>query len=185
MEMISTSRASRYARAFLEAVRHQEGDASLDTHVRNIQAFAAVLSESPALQKALNSRWISAPQRRAVIDALCSRLEAGPFTRNLLFILSDRHLMRSLSVIVSRIDELSDEMRGIELVRVTTSRQLGEPEMQLLRTQIVFQRRSAVRLVHTVDASVLGGIRMQIGTTVWDDTIKQRLTTLLATLTAA
>lgn len=185
MEIMSSSRASRYGRAFLGAVRHQEGDASLETHVKNLRGFAAVLSASSELQKALNSRWVTAPERRSVIASLCDRLETGSFTRNLLFILSDRYLMRSLSIIVDSIDALSDEMRHVERVQITTSRQLAETQMQLLRTQIASQRGSTVRLIHTVDPSVLGGIRMQIGSKVWDDTVKQRLATLLATLTAA
>jgi len=33
-------------------------------------------------------------------------------------------------------------------------------------------RRSKVTIIPTVDVSVLGGLRMQIGSTVWDDTLR-------------
>jgi hypothetical protein len=33
-------------------------------------------------------------------------------------------------------------------------------------------RRSKVTIILTVDVSVLGGLRMQIGSTVWDDTLR-------------
>ena len=42
----------------------------------------------------------------------------------------------------------------------------------LYRMPVEAYRRSKVTIIPTVDLSVLGGLRMQIGSTVWDDTLR-------------
>src|SRR5690349_17249359 len=100
MMLIQPSRISRYARAFIGAVVDADGEAPIDLRTANLRAFAEVWLESAELQKALRSPSIPAAERRAVIASLCSRLAIDKQTRNLLFILSDRHLLQNYPAIV-------------------------------------------------------------------------------------
>jgi F-type H+-transporting ATPase subunit delta len=180
--LISSSRISRYARAFVSAVLNSGGDEALDRQIAENRAFATVWLESAELQKALGSPAVPSSERRAVIAQLCTRLKIGAQTRNLLFVLSDRHLLHNYPAIVDLIEVLYEKRMGIERVQVTSSRELEKEEGDALKGQIEFYRKSKTKLTYTVDPSVLGGIRMQIGSTVWDDTIKARLDEVLKIL---
>jgi F-type H+-transporting ATPase subunit delta len=179
---IGSFRISRYARAFVGAVLDVGGEEALAGKIEESRTFAKVWLESAALQKALDSSAVPASERRAVIAQLCTRLEIGEQTRNLLFILSDRYLLHDYPAIVDSIAVLREERLGIERVHITSSRELKTEERENLKTQIESYRKSKIELTYTIDQSVLGGVRMQIGSTVLDDTIKGRLDDLLKTL---
>lgn len=180
--LISPIRISRFAHAFIGAVLNTSGEGALDWEVSQSRSFALLWLESEELQKALCSPAVSALQRRAVIAQLCTRLKLGIQARNLLFILSDRYLLQNYPAIIDRVEVLCEERLGIERVQITSSRALEEEERESLKKQIQVHRNSKVKLMTIVDRTVLGGIRMQIGSTVWDDTIKRRLQELLKEL---
>lgn len=180
--LISSSRISRYARAFISAVLNTGGEEILDRQIAENRTFATVWLESAELQKALSSPAVPASERRAVIAQLCTRLKIGLQTRNLLFVLSDRHLLHNYPAVVDFIEVLCEKRLGIERVQITSSRKLEKEEGDALKAQIESYRKSRIKLTYTVDPSILGGIRMQIGSTVWDDTLKGRLDELLKIL---
>lgn len=180
--LISPARISKFAHAFIGAVLNTSGEVSLDWEVSKSRAFAQLWLESEELQKALCSPAIPALQRRAVIAQLCTRMELGIQARNLLFILSDRYLLQNYPAIIDRVEVLCEEHLGIERVQVTSSRALEEKECESLKSLIELHRKSKITLMNIVDRTVLGGIRMQIGSTVWDDTIKRRLADVLKVL---
>ena len=159
-----------------------DGEASIDLRTGNLRAFAEVWLESAELQKALRSPSIPAAERRAVIASLCSRFAIDKQTRNLLFILSDRHLLQNYPAIVDAVAVLCEQRRGIERVHITSSRELDADEREGLKAQIEVHEHSKIKMKYTIDPSLLGGIRMQIGSTVWDGSVKRRLDDLLKVL---
>jgi F-type H+-transporting ATPase subunit delta len=180
--LVQPSRISRYAHAFIGAVVDADGEASIDLRTANLRAFAEVWLESAELQKALRSPSIPASERRAVIARICNRMAIDKQTRNLLFILSDRHLLHNYPVIVDAVAVFCEQRRGIERAHITSSRELDADERVGLKAQIEAHEHSKIKMKYTVDPSLLGGIRMQIGSTVWDGSIKRRLDDLLKVL---
>ena len=103
-------------------------------------------------------------------------------TRNLLFILSDRYLLSNYPAIVNAIEVFWEERRGIERAHITSSRQLEAGEREKLRVKIEAHENSKIKMTYAVEPIVLGGIRVQIGSTVWDGTVRKRLDDLLRIL---
>jgi|SRR5882672_5413854 len=182
MMLIQPFRISRYAQAFVSAVLDVGGEAAVDGRIANLRAFAEVWLESVELQKALNSPAVPASERHAVIVRLCNRMNIDEQTRNLLFILSDRYLLDSYPAIVDAIEVFCEERQGIERAHITSSRELEADERENLRAQIETSENSKIKMTYAVEPSLLGGIRMQIGSTVWDGTVRRRLDDLLRIL---
>jgi F-type H+-transporting ATPase subunit delta len=174
MTPIGSFRISRYAQAFVDAVLAVGGEAVI-ARIANLRAFAEVWLESDELRKALNSPAVHASERRAVIAGLCQRMEICEQTRNLVFILSDRYLLSNYPAIVDAIEVLCEGRQGIERAHITSSRELEADERENLRVRIEARENSKIIMTYAVEPSMLGGLRVQIGSTVWDGTVKRRL----------
>lgn len=182
MTLIGSFRISRYAQAFVDAVLAVGGEAVIDARIANLRAFVELWLKSDELRKALNSPAVHASERRAVIACLCQRMEICEQTRNLLFILSDRYLLSNYPAIVDAIEVLCEGRQGIERAHITSSRELKADERENLRVRIEARENAKIIMTYAVEPSMLGGIRMQIGSTVWDGTVKRRLDDLLNVL---
>jgi F-type H+-transporting ATPase subunit delta len=182
MMPIGAFRISRYAHAFVDAVLDVGGEAVIDARIANLRAFVEVWLESAELRKAINSPAVHASERRAVIDHIPERMRISEQTRNLLFILSDRYLLSNYPAIVDAIEVFCEERRGIERAHITSSRQLEAGERENLRAQIEAHENSKIKMAYALEPKVLGGIRMRIGSTEWDGTVRKRLDDLLRIL---
>lgn len=161
--LIQPSRISRYAHAFIGAVVDADGEAAIDLRTANLRAFVEVWLESAELQKPLRSPSIPASERRAVIASLCNRMAIDKQTRNLLLILSDRHLLHNCPAISMQLRVFCEQRRGIERAHIMSSRELDADQRVGLKAQIEAHGHSKIKMKYTVDPSLLGGIRMQIG----------------------
>ena len=182
MMPIGAFRISRYAHAFVDAVLDVGGEEVIDTSVATLRAFVEVWLESAQLRKALSSPAVHASERRAVIAHISERMGISEQTRNLLFILSERYLLSNYPAIVEAIEVFCEERRGIRRAHITSSRQLEAGERETLRFKIEAHENSKIKMTYALEPTMLGGIRMQVGSTVWDGTVRKRLDDLLRIL---
>ncbi len=70
--------------------------------------------------------------------------------------------------------ELNDR-QGFAEAQVSTARQLGDPEKQMLEAEIARLTGKKVRARYEQDASLLGGAVVQVGSTIYDGSVKGQL----------
>src|ERR1035437_6122165 len=69
----------------------------------------------------------------------------------------------------------SDQLRRVAEAQVSTARQLGDPEKQMLEAEIARLTGKKVRARYEQDASLLGGAVVQVGSTIYDGSVKGQL----------
>jgi len=67
---------------------------------------------------------------------------------------------------------------------VESAQQLDEQEQQSVLTELRKKYGEDITAEYNTNAELLGGIRVKLGSTVWDGTVKSRLTALRDALTA-
>jgi F-type H+-transporting ATPase subunit delta len=170
--MVNVSVARRYARALLEAA----AGADADRLSAQLEALDAVVQAQPELRAYLANPTHTPAQKRAVVDVLIKELpvDAEPLPR-FLRLLVDRGRLTSLSDIARQFRELADERAGRIRGKVVSATPLAPETLLQLQRALESITKAQVLLQTEVDPSVLGGVSAQVGSVLYDGTLRTGL----------
>jgi F-type H+-transporting ATPase subunit delta len=170
--MIMGSIARRYAKALfglaVEAGR-------VEAWATALLALQQVIEGSPDLQDVLSNPVYSKEQRRAIVEKLASALSLDAAPRDLLFLLGDRNRLVYLSGIVTVFRDLSDAHLGRIRAKVTSAVKLEDGAAQAIAEKLSQSTQAKVLLERAVDPAILGGVVAQVGSLVYDGSVRTQL----------
>jgi F-type H+-transporting ATPase subunit delta len=173
---------ARYATAFLEVVTAARLDtAAID---RQFGDFLATWNGSSELRDFFANPAISAVHKVAFLDTLNRKLGLQKELRNLLAVLISNDRIGAVSEVAAAYRRLLQEQLGIRHAEIVTARELGSAEREALLTEIGKLAGARVDASFKLDAAILGGTVVRIGSTVYDGSVRGRLDRLKAALTA-
>ncbi len=168
-----SSVASTYARAFADVVLSAHLDANRS--VGGLRRIAGLLQESADLRRVWENPAVPAEQKRKLLDAIVQREEIEPHARNLVAVLIDHRRVQFLGRIVEQLKKELDGRMGFAEAQVTSARELGDDEKRSLESQIEKVTGKKVRAQFGLDASLLGGAVVRVGSTIYDGSVKGQL----------
>jgi F-type H+-transporting ATPase subunit delta len=169
--MVNVSIARRYARALLEAA----GDSAQGIGDQLATLVALIGNNSDIADIGVNPAY-SRAQRLGVLEALIRLLgPTSPTLGNFLRLLVERHRLVLLPDITRLYRDMADAKAGrvrgtvVSAVELDSGavKQLEKTLSQLLEKQVVLEAR--------VDQTVLGGVSTQVGSVVFDGTLRTQL----------
>jgi len=143
---------------------------------------AAAYQESSDLRNLLSNPAVSAEVKKSLLDKLAERMQLSQATRNFLFVLVDHHRMELLPHLLPAYDVEIHARLGIAEARVTSAHELSAQEKQELTAALERLTRKKVEAQFAVADSLLGGAVVQIGSTIYDGSVRQQLESLRTTL---
>ena len=165
--------ASTYARAFADVVLSKKLDAQRATG--ELRQIAELLAESADLRRVWENPAIPAEQKRGLLDAIAQRDGIEKAVRNLVAVLIDHRRMQFLDRITQQLEKELDARLGFAEAQITSARELGDAEKQALTSQIEKATGKKVRAQFGLDASLLGGAVVRVGSTIYDGSVKGQL----------
>ena len=166
MEEISTV----YARSLFEVAQDQD---KLDTVRDELGEFADALNDSRELQMFLFSPYFSTKEKAEGLDKAISG--ADETVVNFLKLLIEKHRMPVVFRIRAELDQLWEEENRMLPVTVTSAVELDKGTVKQIGDRIAEQTDRKVDLSSRVDPDILGGIIVQVGNSVLDASIRNRL----------
>jgi len=161
----------RYAGALLDiGVK----DAKADTYGEQLAQAAAVLGE-PATLKVLLSPLYALDFKHKLLADTIAQLRPAPAVANLLRLLYDKHRLGLLPEVASSYRELVDEQAGRLQATVTSAVDLDGASLGRLRVLLQKKVGKKVELTQQTDPAVIGGLRISVGSKVYDSTIVNHL----------
>lgn len=164
--------AKRYATALLE-LGSESGQA--DALVAEVSRAAATYEASDELQGLLDDPLITPAAKKAVLADVADRLQVSPVTKSALGLLLDRRRIRALPAIAARLREMADARKGFLRAEVLTAMPLPEEYYDKLQRQLERITGRRVALDRKLDASLLCGVVVRVGDTVYDGSLVARL----------
>lgn len=175
MEDPSTGAIARiYADAFLNALPAGQVDGALD----EFRSFVEdVLEKQPDFNRLLTSGIVGRDQKLALINRVVAGRGSELFT-NFLRVLARHDRLSVLPLILAQCGIEAEKRTGRKHVQVVTSRPLSEQALGKIRDSLatLFAIQPIVEPV--VDPGILGGLRIRVGDTVYDGSLRARLTQL-------
>ena len=171
--MVNVSISRRYARALLD-VATESGRA--DAVAEQLTAISGSLSQNRELEDVLFNPAYSREQRSRVLEALMGALgKVDPVLANTLRLLVDRNRLGYLPDIARLFRDMADAQAGRLRGHVTSAVPLTPDALKQLSEHLKALTQRNVVLEPRVDPSVLGGVAAQVGSTLYDGTLRTQL----------
>jgi len=173
-----------YARAFADVVLSgaaaggtRTGEGRLDSAraLEELHSIEALLEESDALRRVLENPAIPADRKRVVLDAIAAKIGTARQVRNFVAVLTDHRRLPLFGAILKHLEQELNDRQGFAEADVTTARQLTQPEKQMLEAEIARLIGKKVRAKYAEDRGLLGGAVVQVGSTIYDGSVKGQL----------
>ena len=165
--------ASTYARAFADVVFSAHLDAN--RAIGGLRRISALLAESDDLRRVWENPAVPAEQKRRLLDAIVHQDGIEHHVRNLVAVLIDHRRVQFLPRIIEQLEKELDARMGFAEAHVTSARELGDAEKRTLEAQIEKVTGKKVRAQFRLDATLLGGALVRVGSTIYDGSVKGQL----------
>jgi F-type H+-transporting ATPase subunit delta len=167
-----SSTSMKYARALAEVA----ADAGLVREVKSdLESFQQTLDSNGELRQVLFSPSVPLAAKQGIVAGVARRLELSRIVTNFLFVVLERSRLHLLEEFSESYQEVLDDLHDVARVGVRSSHPLEMETQQRLKEVMSAVTGKTVRLSYEVDESLLGGIRLQVGSIVYDGTIRTRL----------
>ncbi len=173
--------ANRYARALADVVA-ASGD--YRKVLDELQDFARVYREGPELKEVFTSPAVALPQKMKVLAAIGQRLGHSPLTLNFLRVLLANYRMPLLEEAIEAYRKIANDRLGIVQVIISSASDLSPAERESVAAQFRELTGKQVEPEFRIEGQLLGGILAQIGSTVYDGSVRGNLARIREQLTA-
>ena len=173
--MIAGSVAKRYAKALVEvaAVSHV-----LEAVRDDLRALADLLREHRELRQFLANPSVSRRDAAEVVKEIGAAMRLAPLTGTFLKIVLEGGRLAGLEGIARAYEALVDEQLGRVKAVVTSAAPLAAEAQEQLRRRLGEVTGKSVYLEVRQDPTLLGGMITQIGSRVYDGSLKTQLARL-------
>ncbi len=170
--MISTAVYARYARSLVDVVIEK----GIETEVsRDLQVYRDIFSAVPDLLDTFDNPAVPRDVKGRVLSELLARYPANGATENFLRILLSNNRIRHFAEIIDFYVKSLNDRKGILAAKVTAAVGLSDTETNLLAEKLASALGSKVSMTFATDPELLGGLVVQIGSTVYDGSIRRQL----------
>ena len=167
--------AVRYAQALIAAFRDASQAEAVDGFLSEL---GRAIGESAELKAFLVDPSVPASRRTAALRSMAREAGLPDKLGNFLETLVDHNRAASLPSIAEVYHEMREKAMGIVPAEITTAQPLSEELTARARATMESLTGRSVRLTCKVDRELLGGAVTQIGSTVYDGSLRTQLATL-------
>ncbi len=164
--------AERYAASLFELARDEK---ALDEVAADLNGFAALLDQSEDLARLVRSPVLSADDQTRALGAVLDRAGIGVLTGNFLKLVARNRRLFALPDMIRGFRQMLARERGEIAATVTSAEPLSEGQMQALRDALKDAMGKDVALIRKVDAALIGGLVVQVGSRMIDTSLRTKL----------
>ncbi len=168
---VSLEIADPYAQALMSLAKDQQLE---DRFGEDAQAVLDLLRDSQELQQFLENPLIAEDAKKGVLGQIS--VELNPLFANFLKLLVDKGRINFVFPILRRYQELLRQLRKTVLADVTSAVELSDAQKDQIRQKVATMTGAQqVDLEVTLDASLLGGVIIKVGSQVVDASLRGQL----------
>ncbi|HZQ70328.1 MAG TPA: ATP synthase F1 subunit delta [Terriglobales bacterium] len=164
---------STYARAFTDVVIDKRLDP--EKTLEQAKSLATLVAGSRELRVVWENPSIPTDQKVRLLDGIAQRLSISPAVRNFVAVLIDHRRVQFLDAIVRQFEKDVNERLGFAEAAVTSARDLGQEERRALETRLELLTGKKIRARYVRESSLLGGVIVQVGSTIYDGSVAGQL----------
>lgn len=170
--MISAAVLGRYARSLADVAFEEKIE---DKVAEDLRMYSEVFGAVPDILEVFHSPAVPRESKEKLLDGLMLQYPVNPITSNFLRILLQHNRIRYFARILDEFLKSMNERKGIVSAKVTAAVVLSQPEVKRIEDRLSKFTGKRVNVESETDEDLLGGIVVQIGSTVFDGSLRTQL----------
>ena len=162
----------RYAKALADVAAEQQ---VLEAIGRDLRTVVETMKRSHEVTAFFASPAIPLTDKRRVLRSIAEGAGVTPLSANFLNLVLEKRRLPHLGEIALAYEELTDERLHRGKATVTSAVPLTEPIIQRLKERLQTVTGKEIYLEARVDPAILGGFVAQIGSTIYDGSLRTQL----------
>ena len=164
--------ARPYASALFDLAESENQLASVETSLSDI---SRLIGESEDFSRFLRSPVITSDTKAGALDALLAKAKTNALVSNFLKLVAKNGRLFALDQIIVGFRELAAKARGEVTADVTSATPLTSAQVADLAETLKAKIGKTVTLNQFVDASLIGGLQVKVGSQMIDSSLKTKL----------
>ena len=169
----------RYASALFQLLE----ESGVEPARNALGALSQGLEDTPALKHVLASPVFKFEEKQVVLEELCQRIQAPAVIRDFLNQLLKNNRAVMLPEVSRAFSDLADQKKGIQQIRVSSAKPLDSTEKEQVIRELSEKLGRSVDVVFETESKLIAGLKIYIGSQVFDNTVLGRLTGMQDQLT--
>ena len=177
---ITTGLAGRYATALYQLAINSK---QVDTILQDLNSFSVLIDENEQLQKLIYSPVFGAEEKSSAITKLLKKAKAKDLVVQFIGTIAKNGRLFAIKEIIFAFNKEVDTRRGKLSAEVVSAIPLdNKRQAQIHKLIISIAGAKEVSLVMRIDASLIGGLVIRIGSRMFDASLKTKLNRLEAAM---
>ncbi|HEX7884332.1 MAG TPA: F0F1 ATP synthase subunit delta [Phenylobacterium sp.] len=165
----------RYAQALFDLANDQTQVAAVEADLKSLQS---AIADSKDLRVLLNSPTFGAEDKAKGLDAIAVKAKFNATTRKFLGLLAANGRAAALPDVIAGFAKLSAAARGAVSAEVTTAIALTAPQAKGVQAALRQALGKDPEITTRVDPALLGGIKVKVGSRLFDASLRSKLDSL-------
>ena len=164
--------ARRYAKALFELAQEKK---VLEKVEKDLTALKGLLTTSDDVKKVIGRPILSRENQTEFMDRLLQKAKAEKVTQNFVALLAkNRRLTIALDIINAFFEKLR-QYRGEKMATITTATPLDKNQVQTIESSLSKTLDQKIIAENKVNADMLGGVTIQIGSKMLDNSLSGKI----------
>ncbi len=171
----STDVGARYAQALFDLAKSGGRVAAVEG---DLKSFKAMRRESADLRRVLASPAFSAEDKTKAVTAVASAARFSDMTRKFLGLMAQNRRSDAIGAAITAYEALAAAERGVASAEVTTAIKLTQAQETGLKAALRQALGKDPEIETVVDPSILGGLKVRVGSRLYDASLRSKLDSL-------
>ena len=177
---MSSATSSKYARALAEVAVESNKEVRVQ---KELAELAELLTSHKELSDTLTNPAIPFAAKRKIVEEVGQKASLEQMTVNFVLVLLEHAQIDQIEEVVEAYDEVLDEFHGVLRARVVSSEELKKDVHERIRKVAASLTDKEVQIDYDVDEKLVGGFKLQIGSTIYDGSLQNQLDEIRRRLT--
>ena len=168
----SETSATRYSLALYELAKESN---QIDEVEKNCSSLIKLIFNSDEFQSLIKNPTIKKDELNSTVLKISDQFKLNSLLIKFLSFLISKRRFFYVEEILKDFIETCSKKRGEIKAQLTSSKELSESEINRIKEELIKDFGSKIKLNYKHDASLIGGLIVQVGSTMVDSSIKNKL----------
>ena len=168
----SIETSERYARALYEVGKDSSELEKIEVDVKN---FQSLFTDNSEIKNFIENPTHIIETQNKVLNILSKKLDFTKNLKNFFLLLIKKRRMFFVKKITDTFLKLCSKNRGEIKASLISSKELSSKELENISAELSTSMGSTVKFDYKVDQSLIGGLKLQLGSFMIDTSIKNKL----------
>lgn len=168
----TTEVGERYAQALFDLADETR---ALDAVRADLKSLRVAYGESADLRRLLTSPVIASEDQSKGLTAIADKAKFNATTKKFLGLLAANGRARDLTAVIAAFEALYAKKTGVVAAEVVSAQDLTAKQLTHIRSALLKALGKAPELTTRVDPTILGGLKVKVGSKLFDASLKTKL----------